>query len=203
MKKLFLLSLLVSQFAFSQTEKGKFIISGSTSTELSFGKTKMEAGTSTSEEKNTNFDIKPSFGYFVADNFFIGLSGLYDFNHSNENRSLVIKTTSVVLMPQVGYYFMPESKFRPFVVGGIGIANNKVDYKSNNSDPMFPGFNNITVKLNGLALNLGGGVSYFVTDKISIDGQVSYNYIKLNEKDSDFTSKTSGVGFRVGFSIFL
>jgi opacity protein-like surface antigen len=203
MKKLLLFTLLVSQFAFSQTEKGKFIISGSTSTELSFGKSKAEIGNSSNEQKFTNFDIKPSFGYFVADNFFIGLSGLYDFNHTKENRSLVVKTTSLVLMPQVGYYFMPESKFRPFLLGGIGFANAKTDVESNNFDPIFPGFNNFTNKLNGLAANLGGGVSYFITDNFSIDGQVSYNYLNLNQKNSDYTSKTSGVGFRVGFSFFL
>ena len=205
MKKLFLLSLLVSQFAFSQTEKGKFIISGSTSTEFSFAKTKAEAGGFSGEQKTTAFDIKPSFGYFVADNLFIGVSGIYDFTHTND-RVTVEKSRMLIFMQTVGNYFHTENKMRHFVTGGIGIANNKYQYKSNgnNFDPSDPGFNtSFTNKLNGLSVGLAAGVGYFVTDNFSIDAQVAYNYVNLKLKNDDYESKTSGVGLRVGFSIFL
>lgn len=205
MKKLLLFTLLISQFAFSQTEKGKFIFSGNTSTELSFAKTKYESGINTGESKTTSFDIKPSFGYFMEDNLFIGISAVYDFEHTN-NRISVEKNRLLIFMPTLGYYFPTEKKLRPFVTGGIGVAENKFQYKSsgNNFDPSDPSFNtNYTNNLKGLSAAVTAGFGYFITDNFSIDAQIAYNYVNLKLKAADYNANTSGIGFRVGFSIFL
>lgn len=206
MKKLFLFSLLISQFAFSQTEKGKFIISGSTSTELSFINNKFDGGNFSNKQKITSFDIKPSIGYFVLDHLFIGISGLYDFEHINNNRANIIENNLLTLMPLAGYYFMPDSKIRPFVVGGIGYTNLKNKFESNNNifDPLDPGFSSSDeISYHGVTFGIATGLGYFVTKNFSIDAQLSYNYLNLNNKNNDLKSETSGIGFRVGFSVFL
>lgn len=201
MKKIAILILMISQWAFSQTEKGHFIFSGNTSAEFSHTKTTF----GNSENETTNFDVNPTVGYFVRDNLFVGLTGNFAFTHYNNNQSYVEKTTLTVLMPSVGYYFPVEGKMKPFVSGSFGYANLKSVYK-NNFDPIIddPAFTNSqTVKYKGLAYAISGGASYFVTNHFSLDAQLSYNFVNLKNKDSDSEQETSGIGFRIGFSVFL
>ena len=201
MKKIAILILMVSQWAFSQTEKGHFIFSGNTSAE--FSNTKRTNGSS--EVKTTSFDVNPTLGYFVKDNLFLGLAGNFEFTRYKNNQSFIQKTTLTVLMPAVGYYFPLEGKIKPFVSGSFGLATLKSVY-TNNYEPIFgdPAFSNSeTIKYNGLAYTISGGASYFVTNNFSLDAQLSYNYVNLEQKDTDYYEKNSGIGFRIGFSVFL
>ncbi len=73
MKKLFLFSLLfVSISVYAQTEKNKIFLSGATNTSLLF------SNTEDSDNKTTNINISPAVGYFVTNNFVMGISGLYN-----------------------------------------------------------------------------------------------------------------------------
>ncbi len=42
-----------------------------------------------------------------------------------------------------------------------------------------------------------------LTNNFSLDAQLSYNYVNLEQKDTDYYEKNSGIGFRIGFSVFL
>lgn len=139
MKKIAILILMLSQWTFSQAEKGHFIFSGNTSAEFSHTKTTF----GNAENETTNFDVNPTVGYFVRNNLFVGLTGNFAFTHYNNNQTYIEKTTLTVLMPSVGYYFPVEGKMKPFVSGSFGVANLKAEYQ-NNFDPIIgdPAFSN-------------------------------------------------------------
>lgn len=201
MKKLLLLLLFVSQFTFSQTNEGTFIFSGNTSANFSQSKTK----SGNFETETTNFDINPTFGYFVKNNLYIGLAGTFQFSHVNNDQDFITKSTLTVLMPSVGYYFPVEGKLKPFVSGSFGYANLVEKYESN-FEPIFPdpAFEPIQIeKFNGFAYALAGGASYFITEHFSLDAQLSYNFIQVENKNNNNEREVSGLGFRIGFSIFL
>ncbi|MFY8187911.1 MAG: outer membrane beta-barrel protein [Flavobacterium sp.] len=201
MKKLVVVLLFLSQWAFSQTEKGTFIFSGNTSAAFSKSKTKSNI----SDSDITSFDVNPTFGYFVKDQFFVGLTGTFEFTHTNYDQNYIDKSTLTVLMPTVGYYFPLEGSFKPFVTASFGYAHFKQIFETT-TDPLFPdpAFERVqTDRYNGFACALAGGGSYFITKNFSLDAQLSYNFIQLKIKDGVFEREVSGLGLRVGFSIFL
>lgn len=201
MKKIVILALLFTSFVFSQTEKGTFIFSGNTSAAFSQSKTKSNI----SESDITSFDVNPTFGYFVKDNFFVGLAGTFEFTHVNNNQNYIDRSTLTVLMPTVGYYFPVEGSFKPFVSASFGYAHLKQVFEIS-TDPLFPdpAFESVqTDRYNGFAYALAGGGSYFITKNFSLDAQLSYNFIQLKIKDGDYEREVSGLGLKVGFSIFL
>jgi opacity protein-like surface antigen len=199
MSKIFALALFFSLFAKAQTEKGTVYLAGNSSITFSIDKTT----NGSAEIENTNFDINPSLGYFVKDRFFLGISGLLDFSHVNNNQSIVTKSTLIVLMPTLGYYFPLEGKLKPFLSGGVGLAHLK-EVTRNNFDPIFPDpafSNNETIKFNGYAFAINGGLSYFISNHFSLDAQISYNQAEL--KQNEAKRKVSGFGLQFGFSIFI
>lgn len=205
MKKIIVLALFITQFVAAQTEKGKFLISGKTGTDFSWAKTNSKSPFGTSKTETSRFEFSPTAAYFVSDNLFIGLTSLYSYEHINFNLNSTESTSLYTLMPTVGYYFVTETKFRPFVSGGIGLVNSKYTFKGTPMTIPDPAFSNtFTVKSNGFVANLAAGVSYFVTKNISFDGQVAYTYVSLKNKDNrDIKSTTNGVGLSVGISAFF
>lgn len=205
MKKVVVLAFFIAQFVVAQTEKGKFLISGKTGTDFSWVNTKTKSRFGTSETETSRFEISPTAAYFVSDNLFIGLTSLYSYEHTNFNLTSTESTGLFALMPTVGYYFVTETKFRPFISGGIGLVNSKYTFRGTPINPLDPSLtNSFTIKSNGFAANIAAGVSYFVAPNISFDGQVAYNYMSLKDKNlSDVKTTSSGIGFSFGFSLFL
>lgn len=201
MKKLFFVVFLFSQFVFSQTDQGTFIFSGNTSAD--FSKSKTTSGNFVT--KTTNFDINPTVGYFVKNNLFVGLAGTFQFSHDNNNQNFITKSTLTVLMPSVGYYFPVEGKLKPYTSGSFGYAHLVEKYKAN-FDPLFPDpafENNQTSKFSGFAYAIGAGAGYFITENFSLDAQLSYNFVKVDNKNGVDQREVSGLGLRLGFSIFM
>ncbi len=76
MKKLtaVLLFIACTSTVFAQTEKGKFLVAGSSDMNFTFLKTHTEGDNYESDPVKTNsFELTPMLGYFLTSNFAVGL----------------------------------------------------------------------------------------------------------------------------------
>ena len=191
-KKIVLLITLVTNICiFSQTEKGKFLIGGSTN----FGSSYLSEGNDGLTTRSSNLVFSANAGYSIIDNLFVGLNIQFLSNNfkvdflNSEN-----KTTETTFAPFLKYYFLKE-KFRPFALIRYGFG--KSTYKNLSSNNAYESNSDVT------KLNLGGGFSYFFTDYLSLELEAFY------QRDTNSTTiqsddfKFYGFGTSLGFSIFL
>jgi len=198
--KIALTILLLSTLSlFSQTEKGKYLLGASSNIGASFTKQKFKSNTTTQEYGNTNtFSLSPHIGYFVADNFAIGIELAMSFsNYKDKNNHSSSANNTYVFAPFLKYYFS-QNEFKPFLFAeyGIGTHHSKHDSPYYNYD----GKNKLSV------LAIGGGVSYFINTTIGLDLGVNYSRSssKPNENNpNDEKNIISGITSTVGFTISL
>lgn len=193
MKKIILTAIAVLGFTFAnaQTEKGKLLVGGSTSLGFSSFNTKYKAdsGESVDGPKTSSFNIKPAVGYFVADNFSIGLAVDVTTDTTKED-SFNSTATSVSVIPQVGYYF-GKSNVKPFLSAGFGFAS-----VSNSDSDISP---------NGTVWGVNGGVAYFISKSVSFDFGVGYQSVslKIDNNSESFNVITSGIVSQVGIAVYF
>jgi len=206
---LILLLLFSSTIVFGQLEKGKFFIQGSSSIGISSEKyTYISGGTSTESSKTTHFGFYPKAGYFVIDNFVLGLAINVSTNKtkaisgSNESHS-----NDLTIGPFVRYYFLPQDKLKPMAEISFGAGGSKD--KSTGS-----GYNSES-KYGIFQYSIGAGASYFVSDHIAFDLLIDYNSSKYKLKSessssgaksttsTDSSDKYTGIGVNIGVVVVL
>ena len=112
-KSIILLFLFVclSSVSYSQTNKGNWIVSGSTSLQITNNKPEYGDGV-------TTVILNPSVGYFVANNFSIGaMMSLFSADGS----------TAISVLPTASYYLGTQSQVKPFIDLGIGDSSISAD----------------------------------------------------------------------------
>jgi outer membrane protein len=198
-----LLLLLCSKINFAQTEKGTFALSGKTDLHFLFSQnTYGNDSINIFKGKNSEYGFTLGGGYFIADNFFIGLSATYNYldTKSEPNQWLpgVEEITSTIgVIPQLSYYFPVKGKLKPSVGGGIGYSWRKVRNSQSQTD------DNITYSGSGPAYVGGLGASYFVSRSISFDLIIQYSHNRLKEKSSEWIQKQNAVAGSIGISVYL
>lgn len=134
------LMLLASALSFSQTEKGKWTLSGSSTFQATKSSMDVEGGTIS----NTTIMFNPSVGYFVVKDLSVGL-GLGFLSQDNQS--------TFSIMPTASYFIPTKSIIRPFAQVGIGYsALKEYGYTSD-----------------GLAMGFGAGVAIFANKNFSVD----------------------------------
>lgn len=175
MKKLLLLCVfaVIANMGFSQTEKGKWIVSGSSSLTFLNQKFSMDG-----EElsKTENFNINFGGGRFIIDNLALVASCTY----TSQSKDDVDVSNSVVLAG-LQYYINLGEKTKLYGEAGIGSMSLKVDDESES----------------GFSYGLGGGLAIFLSEKVALNLGINYIGSKIEEVDIDNT------GFAVGISIFF
>lgn len=99
--------LFVSLLTFSQTQKGRWIVSGNSTFQVS--NTKPENG-----DGKTMVILSPSIGYFVIDGLAVGV----DLNLLTSDGS-----TAFSILPSASYYFDTKSQVKPFAQMGLGYSS--------------------------------------------------------------------------------
>ena len=181
MKKVLLsaVALLAFGFANAQEEekgnggfsKGSMFVSGA----VSIGSDK------TGDDKSSGFEIEPRFGYFVSDNIAIGGKLGY---RSDKAEDAFLGDTQDEARLTVGafgrYYFTPASQFSLF--GQLGLDYSSVDNKLND------------VKENEIGVNLGLGLSYFVSKNWALEATWAGLGYTTNDNGGDGAEKTNSFG---------
>ena len=234
MKKLFtILCAVVLTFSLSaQTEKGTFLIGlntglGYTSTNI----TDIEGTGSQAwdevydEQSSSSFNLNLTdfsallesvkFGYFVADNFAVGLDLIYtsdgitddyvgDYNamgYNDETRT----TTTFVIQPAVRYYIpMASGSFFGQLSYGIGSTTYSVELsETTNPDDQITEYS---------GLGFGVGYSILINDNISIEPLLGYSMLTQTQVDggststgavADLVTKQSQLSLSIGVTMSL
>ncbi|MET4140395.1 outer membrane beta-barrel protein [Pedobacter sp. UYP1] len=197
MKKLLLSLIAVSALAFTtqaQTEKGKFMLGGN----VEFNSTK-ENGASKSD---TKFNIVPSVGYFISDNFAIGTGVGFGFAKDQKNTTALpnaaTKTQEFVVAPFARYYKGINESFKFFGELSVPMAfgNNKATADGDNYTKVS--------KYNNVGVALSPGFAFFPSKKFGIEFSVrgiSYNNNSLKDNDGNKING-SDKSFNIGANFF-
>lgn len=168
--------------AFAQTKKGNFALSGKTDLNFLFSNNQVKIDSvKFGSGKSYQFGGSAGMGYFVADNFMVGVSGTYSYIYSktepgsNQYSSENI-TTTVGIIPQLTYYLPVDGKLRPSITAGAGYLWLK------ERDSRVTDNNNLVNSLSGLSLNGAAGVSYFINQSVSFDFGMQYTRNRLKNK---------------------
>ena len=199
MKKILLmLSFCVFGFANAQTEKGSWVISGSTTLGFNSVSTKYKVdGNTIDGPKISTFTITPSVGYFVIDKLAVGLDlGFTSMTTKLAEGPYNYKSTKSTfsILPTATYYFKSDSKFMPYLGAGLGYGSTKT--KEDGED---------SYTVDGFSWKAKGGIAYLITDKVAVDLGLSFNQFsnKESEYGYDIKTKINTFGVSAGFSIFL
>lgn len=191
-------------FTFAQTEKGTFVLSGKTDLHFLFSQNTYGTDSiNVSRVKSNEFGFSFGAGYFIADNFSVGLSAAYNYldtrgeSYQGPQGAVEEITSTMGIIPQASYYFPVEGKLKPSVAVGIGYNWMKVRNSQSPTD------NNITYYGSGPSYNGGLSASYFISCSVSFDLSVQYSHNRLKEKSSDWLRKQNAVAGIVGISVYL
>jgi len=208
MKKLLVLGAIALFGAMNaQTEKGSWVVGGSTTLGFNNTNTKYKYnGNSADGPKVSTFTVTPSVGYFVIDKLAIGLDLGYtslttklesEFMGINYTAKNTVSTFSI--LPTATYYFKSDSKVLPYLGVGAGYSTSKEKSTQNGS-----GSSNSEDTINGFAWKGKGGIVFLVTPSIGID--LGLSYLGSNGKyddNSDVKVQSNTFGVNAGISVFL
>ncbi len=206
----------------AQTEKGKRFINGSIGfTSNKNSQTVSASPTYSTEQKTEAFNIVPRFGYFVADNWTIGLGAGYSRSKSTANT--VNSTSSAIILasqtakqhvfsiePFVRKYVDVADKFKFFGELNIGVGFGKAVNRAVYGAPINSDQED-SYKLTSYGAALAPGFAFFPSKKWAIEFSFPLaNYRKTKPKDvsnglsiptsETFTFATESFNPSIGFN---
>jgi len=198
-KLLFTIALCAFGIVNAQTEKGSWVVGGSTTIGFNSVGTKVKAdGDSYDGPKVSTFNFTPSVGYFVMDKLAVGLDLGYTSITTKDSDGEFYEDEKVTnsvftVLPTATYYFNSGTKIMPYIGAGVGYGSNKTKVDS------------YSYTVDGFTWKAKGGIAYLITDKVAVDLGVSFNQFSNKEEEYGYEYKniinTFGVG--AGLSIFL
>jgi hypothetical protein len=185
MKKLLLSLVAVAGIAFgtqAQTEKGKFIVGGA----VGLNSTKVDGA----DKADFRFNVVPSVGYFVSDNFAVGTGVGYNYNKQVSEGSL---TESFEVAPFGRYYVGLSDQFKFF--GQLSVPMQFGNYKD--VDETTGDVGNKLGTSTQIGVKLSPGFAFFPTKKIGIEVSVDglgYNNVSLKDEATGNKVKANSFG---------
>ena len=141
------------------------------------------------QEGNTAFDlaITPKIGYFIQDDLAVGPEVMLGLNTSDGFTAFTYGVGGF------GRYFLnssPETEVvrgsRWFLEANVGLTGTNIKVEGLES-----------TNTNGLGIGFGPGLSYFITDRIALEGLLKYN-LGVGFGNSTTTNRINlGVGFQI------
>ncbi|MBC7745062.1 MAG: outer membrane beta-barrel protein [Flavobacterium sp.] len=134
-----------------------------------------------------NFNLTPKVGYFIADDLAFGPEVNIGLNTNSGS------TAFNYGIGGFGRYFLSSTAAsdvvrgsRFFVEGSAGLTGTNVKVKGS-----------VSSNTNGLGIGFGPGLSYFVTDRIALEGLLKYN-LGVGFGNSTTTNRLNlGIGFQI------
>lgn len=177
-----------SLHAMGQTSAGQLFAGGSFN--ISTNTTSTTVGGVTQQgDRDFNFNLGPSVGYFIADNIAIGARLTFDIDRSfSRTDDSWVGANSVGLRPFARYYVEMTDKVFVFGQADAGFATGR----GRSSD----GTNTVVgQRNNSLGVSLGGGIALFPFDQISVD--IGFNLLNFSYAGNENVSSPS---FRFGLN---
>lgn len=157
----------------------------------------------------TQFNIAPKIGYFITNNWALGIGLDYTLSRVREPENVLNPDTDfdtsydsdLLFGPFTRFYFPVGLDKALFLEGtfGFGSSSNEINI---NGDPQ-------TTNNNVLAMGIGPGFTIYSQDAIGIEALVKYNWaysqssIDFQETVSETTNITNALDFSVGLQIYF
>lgn len=205
MKKnfLFLILLLTSLNSFAQLEKGKFFVGGNLNV-FSTKRNMLTLDTLVDWKKASGVNVNPAVGYFIANNFVVGLNLGYNHERSELYNSSSTHYTDLSHIYSIGpfcrYYKMASEKIAFF-------GEARFDFNFNKRYTKYPDNNNFEIKNKSIYFGpeLRPGVVYFVSSKVGLEltaGSLSYRYIiNKNSNNGNYNGNYINNDFNLNFHL--
>jgi outer membrane protein len=194
MKRVLIIAILLLPVSLlAQTEKGKWLFFSGTDLTAVFGTNTIKYdGNDITDMKTSSFELKPGVGYFIANNFALGVTAPLTFKKNGYNTFDVKESTYGASI--LGRYYFGKSNFKPYVTAEAGYLASKSYSEMTGSqyDDLF----------SGPALAGGIGLAGFINEHVSLDIELGYVYSNLvYSEDKELKMNVNGFGIQVGFSI--
>lgn len=219
-KKLLIASImmLTSVFAYSQIEQGTMYLGGSFN--LSTSTYKIKAGGETTDGPKTfSFGLTPIGGYFVSENFMVGMGLGYTSVKTTliENGSGQFPTTTKTvetngmfnIVPMARYYMFPSKRIGFFVQGSFtaGFGKDKLKVTQTMMVPDTTITTTDDAKTSGIVVAIRPGLVFLVGDKFAFEAAFGGLYfqtlsIKSGDGDAEVKQTTSNFGLDINPSAF-
>ncbi|MGZ5283470.1 MAG: outer membrane beta-barrel protein [Bacteroidia bacterium] len=209
------LVLLLTTFFYNNADaqilRNSFLIGGSMNFDYSNGKTTVERTGSQSFSRNepttTVFGIEPRFGYFLADNFCLGLNLDFRMNSTTADYtprvgptfSQTTTTTRLITGPFARYYGALSDNVYAFgeVSFGGGLDSRLVSDPDDSLQLRGPQ----SVSVSNLQFGVGPGLNFFLNDYVAFEALAKYTYSQSTF--SAFNEKAKTVGSNIRFTVGL
>ena len=194
------------------TSQGNFMMGGTLGFSTADSNVKIEAdGISVDNEgtRSTQFNISPRIGYFITDNFALGIGMDYTLNRLREPVDLSDPQTdyeteydSDLLFGPFGRVYFPIAEDKAFFLQanfGFGSSQDRIRV---GGDPQ-------TTSTDVLAASFGPGFTIYSSDAIGIEAIVKYNWARSNASfeyqgaRNETTTYTNQLDFSIGFQVYF
>lgn len=178
--------------------RGNFLVGAN----VGFSKAQTERNISINDQEtkgegpsSTQFSIAPNIGYFLADNFVLGIGLDYTLSsvkQPNEDRT---DDSDLLFGPFVRYYLPVDNDMAIFLVTNFGFGNS--------SDETLVGTNTKSINTNIFAVGVGPGFTIYSRNGIGLEAIFKYNYARSKFDTEDAGVKTTTKAITNQFDIGL
>ncbi len=159
--------------------------------------------------RSTQFNISPRIGYFITNNFALGIGMDYTLNRLREPNDLSDPDTdydteydSDLLFGPFGRVYFPIAQDKAFFLqGNFGFGSSQ-DRIRIGEDPQ-------TTSTDVIAASFGPGFTIYSSDAIGIEALVKYNWARSNASfefqgnRNETTTYTNQLDFSIGFQVYF
>lgn len=220
MKKLIfsiaLLSVIVVTRTSAQTSQGRMLVGASSALSLlGTGSELMTIGYTTTKyksdangyeepeaDKTISFNLLPRVGYFVADNFAIGLDLNMALSSQKDGESDDQYKQSLLSAGPFVRYYIPTSRVLPFLE--VGGTLGQLTYKYEPGDNIWD--DESESKLNIFTIGGGAGAAFLMGERVTFDallGYYSLTYKDADDNDDNNRIVMGTLGLRLGITVLL
>ncbi len=188
------------------TQSGNFILGSTVGFSTAHSNITQEATGGISNEESpysTQVNIAPSVGYFLFDNFALGIRMDYTMSRVEEANDEFTEDSDVLFGPFSRFYLpLTESNdMYLFAEAGFGFGNSR-DVKELSTG-------NQRINTNLFAFGVGPGITVIASNAIGLEAVVKYNFAR-SEFDTEIagikantTTKTNQIGISLGLQFYF
>lgn len=185
-------------------DQGNFILGTTLGFSKADSKISMVSGGVSSDEKGhsaTQFSISPKLGYFLLDNFPIGIGMDYTFSTVKEPNEDKTNDSDLLFGPFGRYYYPLANDMAIFGETNIGFGNS--------SDEQVIGGEQQNINTNIFAIGIGPGFTIFSSSGIGVEALFKYNYARsqfetnLGGMKTTRTTKTGQFDISLGIQFYF
>ncbi|MFN7326590.1 MAG: outer membrane beta-barrel protein [Chitinophagales bacterium] len=188
----------VSQAQF--TDRGRFMLGSAVGFATNSSKIARSDQNVLSEPQNTQWNVAPSIGYFLFDQFVLGIGMDYT-SSSEKNEGEETTRDNDLLFGPFARYYVPFGDKAFFLQANFGFGNS--------TDNLILGGVKQNINTNILAYGAGPGFTIFSNDALGIEALVKYNYarskfnVDVAGVQTSTTTKTNQIALSLGMQVYF